>query len=342
LKELAAPDVIDRLTPSAVVLLARSLGSADARGAAVQLVRKAQLRHPDDFWTNVALADVLSQEPATRAEGIGFCRAALACRPHNFTVHLFLARALQEQGKLHQAAEVVRRAIQLRPESAWGPLLLGDVLLCLDRGPEALAEYRRAVQLKSRQGPPTQADADQLRRVERLVELDGKLPAVLRGEVRPRDAAERAEYAFVCHVRQLYAAGARLYGEAFGVQPELARQHRYHAALASALAGTGTGKDAGGLDERQRARLRAQARAWLRDEMDVWRRRAKEPGGAGAFVLPLIDCWLRDPDLACLRDPGQMGRLPAAERREWERLWRELRELRASARGTKQAGRRPS
>src|SRR5262249_28193475 len=195
---------------------------------------------------------------------------------------------------------------------------------------------------------------------ERLVELDDRLPAVLRGESQPRDATERAEFALVCRFHELEAASARLYEEAFARQPDLARQHRYYAAWAAVLAGTGKGKDAGGLNERERARLRAQALAWLRDELDAWRQLlAKEPAesrpvGRGemtgermrlgevpaesrAEVLQRINCWLGDPDLACLRDPEPLGRLPAAERGDWEKLWRELRELLASAHGTKRS-----
>jgi tetratricopeptide (TPR) repeat protein len=299
------------------------------------VVRKAQRQHPDDVWTNMALAEILFQEPATRAEAIGFYRAALACRPESFAIHFVLGHALQEQGNLRQAADVFRRATQLRPDSAWAHLLLGGALVRLDKLPEGLAEFRRAVQLKPRFDPPARPDADWFRQPERLVELDDKLPAVLRGEVRPRDAAERAEFALVCRFRELEAASARLYNEAFVEQPDLAKQHRYYAAWAAVLAGTGKGKDAAGLDQRDRARLRGQALAWFRDELDDWRRRlAKEPAEDRADVLRRINCWLRDPDLACVRDPEPLGRLPAAERGDWEKLWRDLRELLASTRST--------
>jgi hypothetical protein len=119
-----------------------------------------------------------------------------------------------------------------------------------------------------------------------------------------------------------------LYGEAFGLQPDLTREHRYYAAWAAVLAGTGKGKDAGGLEEGERARLRGQARVWLRDELDAWRQQLrKEPTRSRAEVLPRINCWLKDPDLACVRDPEALGRLPPGERGEWEQLWRDLRQL---------------
>src|SRR5262249_44972521 len=156
-----------------------------------EVLRKAQRQHPDDVWTNMALAEILSVEPATRGEGIGFYRAALACRPDSFAIHFVLGHALQEQGEPRQAAEVFRRATHRRPDAAWAPFPRGGALVALDRLPEALAEFRRAVQLKPRSAPPTLPDRDWFREPERLVELDDRLPAVLRGESQPRDDAER-------------------------------------------------------------------------------------------------------------------------------------------------------
>jgi serine/threonine protein kinase/tetratricopeptide (TPR) repeat protein len=333
LQKLATSDEIDHFPPSTILLLVSALAHAGATESAVEVLRKAQRQHPDDVWTNMALAEVLSVEPATRGEAIGFYRAALACRPASFAIHFILGHALQEQGKPEQAAELFRRATQLKPDSPWAHFLLGGALVRLDRLPEGLAEFRRAVQLQPRFDAPTPQGADGLRPIKRLVELDDRLPAVLRGEVQPRDAAERAEFALACRFRELEAASARLYGEAFALQPELAKEHRYHAAWAAVLAGIGKGKDAGGLSEPERAVLRGQARAWLRDELAAWREQlGKGPAEARAEVLLRVNCWLRDPELGCVRDPAPLGRLSAAEREEWERLWRDLRDLRSSAR----------
>src|SRR5262249_776666 len=149
------------------------------------------------------LAEGLREDDATRGEAIGFCRAALAARPHSMSIRFFLADALQQQGKVRQAVEVLREATRLQPDSPWAHLLLGYALAGADNLPEALAELRRAVQLKPRLGAATQQDADEFRQAERLVELYDKLPAVLRGDVQPRDAAERAEYADACRFREL-------------------------------------------------------------------------------------------------------------------------------------------
>jgi serine/threonine protein kinase/tetratricopeptide (TPR) repeat protein len=335
LKKLAASDEIDHFPPATLVLLANALVHADARDRAVEVMRLAQQQHPDDVWVNTVLGEALSQKPQTREEAIGFYRAALARRPHSFAIHFALGHALHKQGKPHEAAAVLRRAARLKPDSPRVYLLLGEIMEGAGKLPEALAEYRRVVQFRA-QLDPTALSADWFRQIERLVKADDRLPAVLRGEVRPRDAAELVEFALACRFRELEAASARLYGEAFALQPDQARDHRYFAAWAAVLAGTGKGKDAGGLDERQRARLRAQARVWLRDEVDAWRQRLqKEPARSHSDVLQRINCWLRDTDLGCVRDPAPLGRLPEAEREEWDKLWRDLRELLVSAQNRK-------
>jgi serine/threonine protein kinase/tetratricopeptide (TPR) repeat protein len=339
LKELAASDEIDRFPPSTVILLADVLMGAGTggRASAVAMLRKAQQQRPDDVWMNLGLAAILVARQETRSEAIGFCRAALAGRPHSFMIHLWLGQALTEDGKHREAAAALRRAAQLKPDSPWVHLLLGDVLASLEEdGPEALAEYRRAVQLKPGFDNAASPNADWFRRTERLVEADDRLPAVLRRAVRPRDAAERVDLAFVCRLRRLEAASTQLYAEAFDLQPDLATEHRYYAAWAAVLAGIGQGKDPGVLADGEKVRLRGQARAWIRDEMDAWRKQlVEEPSRSRTEILPRINSWLRDVDLACVRDAEPLGQLPPAERSEWEKLWRDLGELRATAKGTK-------
>jgi tetratricopeptide (TPR) repeat protein len=340
LKELAASDEIDRLPPSTVGLLAYALAHFDARASVVEMLLRAQQQHPDHLWTNLALAESLSAEPATGEEAAGFLRAALACRPHSIIIRYFLGGALQQQGRPRQATAVFRHAVRLQPDSPWAHLLLGNALLCECRMPEALAEFRRAVQLNARldaPAPPEPTDASWFRQVQRWVQLDDRLPAVLGGEAQPRDAAERAEYAFVCRFHELEATSAKWYGEAFARRPDLVKQHRWDAAWAAILAGLGKGRDVGGLDERERARLRGQTRVWLREELDAWRQRLRtEPAKSRTELLYRINIWLTDPDLVGVRDEEPLGWLPEAERGEWEKLWRDLRELRALARSTKQ------
>src|SRR5262249_14944140 len=143
---------------------------------------------------------------------------------------------------------------------------------------------------------------------QRLLDLEARLPALLRGNDRPASAAESLDLARLCQrYKQRYAAAARFYAEAFADQPRLAEDpqngHRYNAACAAALAAAGRGQDAGPLDDRGRARLRRQALDWLRADLALHSKQLKSwwPGASGQARQALTH-WQKDPDLAGLRD----------------------------------------
>jgi len=181
--------------------------------------------------------------------------------------------------------------------------------------------------------PPKDArreSARQLRgRCQRLALLDARLPALLEGTEKPASAAERLELRELCHIKKLYAAAARFSRDAFVAEPKLAEDvaagTRYDAACAAALAGCGQGKDAADLDDAERARWRRQALEWLRLEL-AWSGKALEGGKAQsrALVLRKMQYWLSDGDLAGVRGNDALARIPAEERKEWERLWAEV------------------
>src|SRR5581483_8906066 len=110
-----------------------------------------------------------------------------------------------------------------------------------------------------------------LARLQRRAALAARLPGVLKGDDRPKDAAERCEFATVCLFRRQTLASLRLYEEAFAEEPKLLTDpdatHRYNAACAAALAGVGRGQDAGALPDVERCRLRHKARDWLRADL---------------------------------------------------------------------------
>src|SRR5262249_54925750 len=102
------------------------------------------------------------------------------------------------------------------------------------------------------------------------------LAAVLRGQAGPADNRERLAFVEVCRFKDLPAAAARLYEEAFTQEPGLAEDvragKRYAAARAAARAGCGRGKDRPPPDGAARARWRRQARDWLRADLKQWGR----------------------------------------------------------------------
>jgi serine/threonine-protein kinase len=158
------------------------------------------------------------------------------------------------------------------------------------------------------------------------------LPAFLRGEYQPRDNDERLAFLGGCQFRGLYAAAAQLYADAFAangaVAEELSTACRYRAACCAAQAGCGGGADGAKLSAAERARWRRQARDWLRLDLAAWTKRleAAKPTDR-AEVRRTLARWRADPDLAGLRDPAALERLPPAERQECRALWRDLEAL---------------
>jgi hypothetical protein len=100
---------------------------------------------------------------------------------------------------------------------------------------------------------------------------------------------------------------------------------RYDAACAAALAGCGQGKDAVGLGEQERARLRKQALDWLRDDLNAWRDvLEKGPVKARPVIVGQMQHWRKDKALAAVRGPEALASLPEAERPAWRKLWADV------------------
>jgi serine/threonine-protein kinase len=258
-------------------------------------------------------------------------RKAIALDPNLAQAHTHLGAALAAQGRLDDAIRECRAALTLDPKLAPAHGALGEALLGQGRFAEARAATRRCLDLLPQNHPQRERATQQLRQCERLFELTDKLPAILQGEAKPIDAAERITLAQMCQQQsqQLYAAAARFYAEAFAEQPrpadDFGKGFRYNAASAAALAGSGKGQDAGRLDDQGRARLRHQALDWLRADLGAWTKVVeKGPPQERALVQRKLQHWKKDPDLSGLRDPDALAKLPEAEREACLRLWADV------------------
>jgi Flp pilus assembly protein TadD len=255
--------------------------------------------------------------------------------------HKGLGRALALSLRFEEAIAVYGTALTRDKNDSETHYWLGVVLQDSGRLDMAIAKYRDALGLK-KNFPEAQRN---LALTLKWKAAADRLPCILNHEAQPAGAPDCLALASFCQqpFKALYAAAARFYGQAFAEKPQLAEdlnlQHRYNAACAAALAGCGLGKDADKLDPKERARLRNQALDWLRADLKAYRQvMDKSAANAGPEIAQLMQHWLQDTDFTGVRGPVALGRLPEAERSDWQKLWEEVDELRLRATKAAQSG----
>ena len=253
--------------------------------------------------------------------------------------HYNLGTALELKDKLDQAIAEFREALRFKPDFAEAHCNLGQAFWKQTRYVEALAELKRGHELGSRNPSWRYPSAEWVWQLERLVELDRKLPSILSEKAKPSDAAETLGFAQLCYDKKLHAASARFWSEAFLAQPKLAEnmqvQNRYNAACAAALAGCGQGKDDPPLDDTAKARWREQAIDWLKADLAGWSKTLENsPPQARQSIAKTLQHWKTDRDLAGIRDPAALAKLPADEQTTCRNLWSQVDALLAKI-GTK-------
>jgi eukaryotic-like serine/threonine-protein kinase len=165
-----------------------------------------------------------------------------------------------------------------------------------------------------------------LTKTERRASVAARLPAILSGKLKPANAAEFLAFAQHFHRMKLHGTSARLWSEAFQSEPKLADdmqlQDRYNAACAAALAGSGQGKDDPPLDDAAKTRWRKQAIDWLKADLAAWSKLLESgPPQARQAVSETLQHWKADADLAGIREPAAVAKLPADEQATCRALW---------------------
>jgi tetratricopeptide (TPR) repeat protein len=261
-------------------------------------------------------------------EAIVAFRRVIALKPDWPGPHFFLGNALRAQGRLAEAVAAYRRVIALNPDHAEAHWNLGATLRRQGELGQALTVYEQGHALRSRRPNWPYPSAQWVHGIRRLVDLEGRLPAILRGETQPASAAERSEYAELCYAKRHYLAAARFWADALAADPTLGSDQRDEAVCAAALAAAGQGADADLLDSKDRSRWRKQALQWLRDDLTVLPNRLKsgEPQDRRLAGQRLWN-WKCEQELASLRDLAAVARLQADEQQACRQLWAEVETL---------------
>ncbi len=257
-----------------------------------------------------------------------------------------LGGLLVRHGKWSEAEPVLRECLAIREKKqpdVWTTFnarsMLGGSLLGQGKHAEAepliLSGYEG---LKARVGKDPAGSEQRLaaasERVVELYESWGKKDkaAEWRARLVPKTFAERMGFADLFYERKQYAAAARLWAEALEAEPKRAESRqspdRYNAVCCAALAASGQGQDKPPPDDAERAKFRGQALQWLKAEFAAWSRVLDAgPAEMKARVAPTLAHWKDDADLAGIRDPDPLSKLPEAEQKAWRALWAEVEAL---------------
>jgi serine/threonine-protein kinase len=256
-------------------------------------------------------------------EAIACFGKAVALDPKRALAHHNLGNALAARGQLDEAVASFRQAIALGPKHANAHGALGQVLLHQGRFAEARDAFARAAELLPENHPHRDFASRQVRQCARLVELERRLPGLLRGVDRPASAREGLELAEVCRFKRMPAAAVRFAAAAFAAEPNLANDlnaaHRYNAACQAALAAASDATAA------SRLALRRQALTWLRADLVAWTRLLDTGAPASrAAGQRLMAHWQQNSNLAGIREPAALANLPAEERAAFAQLWADV------------------
>jgi serine/threonine-protein kinase len=305
--------------------LGTALWSKGDLDGAIEEVRQAIALGPELVYAHTTLGELLRVKGQV-GEAIQVLQRAIALGPKNPRAYYNLGLAFRAKGDLDRAIKLYRRAIALDPVFAEAHCNLGFALGLQGRFDESLAAYRRGHESSRRRSDWKYPSAQWVKKAEQLAELDKKLPAVLSGNLQSRNPDEALDLAGICRLKKLFVAAVRLSRGAFAKKPKLADDlgsgSRYAAAAAAVQAGCGQGEDAQALDARGRARFRKQGLEWLQADLALRSRQAEtgKPADQKAERRKL-GFWLRDPDLAGVRDEKALAALPAEEQRAFRALW---------------------
>ncbi len=153
-------------------------------------------------------------------------REAIRLQPDFSQAHYNLANALSGQGETDEAIREYREVVRINPNHAEAYCNLAGALRERGDYAGALAMYRKGHDLGSQQAGWSYPSAQWVADADRAVALAPRLPAILRGEDTPKDAAEHLAFAQMAYDRKHFAFAARLYRGALSGRTKARRQPR--------------------------------------------------------------------------------------------------------------------
>jgi tetratricopeptide (TPR) repeat protein len=141
------------MDPINVEYLALMLSERGESERAIEVLRAAQSRHPDQFWITFHLARMLGENGlGSPVERMSLYSAALALRPSSTVVWRMLARARREAGDRKGALQAVDEAVRLRPDEPESLAQRGELRRELGDRSGAEEDLRASLALDPRNG----------------------------------------------------------------------------------------------------------------------------------------------------------------------------------------------
>jgi tetratricopeptide (TPR) repeat protein len=260
------------------------------------------------------------QDQGRLDEAMAEYRCVIDLDPKGALAHFQLGTWWEARGQLDEAMAEYRLAVEFDPRGGPGHEKLAESLYRSGRFADAGSVVRRSFDVLSPKDPSRPALREMLKFCESMLALDARLPALLRGKERPvPEELLKLARAYQDCGRPHAAAG--LFAAAFATHPEpaddLGSGNRYRAACAAARAAAGRGSALEPLSEAERSDQRQRALRWLQADLTLKTRLMSE----GKGMVFSLATWQTDRDLASVRDPAALAKLPDSEREPWRRLW---------------------
>jgi tetratricopeptide (TPR) repeat protein len=305
---------------------------------AIRLLRQSILLEKKRAEAHISLGIVLT-EVGQKEEAIRALEVASHLPLNDATAHANLGVAFTKHGKVDEGIKHLRTAMRLEPGNPLWPFNLAKVIRQRSFR-EAVSLYKQAEKLAARDPSMLAAIRPQLVECRQFIELDDKFEAILAGEVKLTRADEMIKFVGLCLAKKYFVAGARFSREAFAADATLADNlrlsYRHLAAAAAALASSGQGRDAGTLDEAERAAWRKQALEWLHADLDGLRKEwERNRAQLRTIVQQALQAWQRDPDLAGVREPAVLKKMTEPEQKACRKFWADVETLLAQTRAPK-------
>jgi serine/threonine protein kinase/tetratricopeptide (TPR) repeat protein len=150
-EELAMTNGAEEWPVETLVLLGRLAISYQMPSAerVIVLLKRAQQRHPSDFWINLTLVVILEVlHPQHLEEELRYASIAVALQPQSAGAHVILGRVLYVKGQREEGLAEIHEAIRLNPCDAMAHNNLGSALNDQGQLDAAIAEFREAIRLE--------------------------------------------------------------------------------------------------------------------------------------------------------------------------------------------------